>query len=165
MRANLAALEVLRRCRDEDRWADPEEQAILARWAGWGAVPKVFDDRADQFAAERSELRRLLGTEEAWAQARRTTLNAHYTSASVVGAMWGAAAALGVDGRVRVLEPGCGSGNFLGFAPEGAVLTGVELDATTATIAEHLYGARATIHTGAFEELRVEDGAFDLAPI
>jgi N12 class adenine-specific DNA methylase/SAM-dependent methyltransferase len=108
------------------------------------------------------ELRRLLGTEEAWAQARRTTLNAHYTSASVVGAMWGAAAALGVDGPVRVLEPGCGSGNFLGLAPEDAVLTGVELDASTATIAEHLYGARATIHTGAFEELRVEDGAFDL---
>ena len=105
---------------------------MLARWAGWGAVPKVFDDRDEQFAAERAELRRLLGTEEAWAQARRTTLNAHYTSASVVSTMWGAASALGVDGPVRVLEPGCGSGNFLGLAPEDAVLTGVELDATTA---------------------------------
>jgi len=135
---------------------------VLARWAGWGAVPKVFDERDEQFVAERAELRRLLGTEEAWAQARRTTLNAHYTSASVVTTMWGAASALGVEGPVRVLEPGCGSGNFLGLAPEDAVLTGVELDATTATIAEHLYGARATIRTGAFEELRVEDGAFDL---
>ena len=135
---------------------------MLARWAGWGAVPKVFDERDEQFVAERAELRRLLGTEEAWAQARRTTLNAHYTSASVVTTMWGAASALGVEGPVRVLEPGCGSGNFLGLAPEDAVLTGVELDATTATIAEHLYGARATIRTGAFEELRVEDGAFDL---
>jgi SAM-dependent methyltransferase len=162
LRANLAALDVLRRCRDEDRWADPEEQAVLARWAGWGAVPKVFDERDEQVVAERTELRRLLGTEEAWAQARRTTLNAHYTSASVVNAMWGAASALGVDGPVRVLEPGCGSGNFLGLAPEDAVLTGVELDATTAKIAAHLYGARATIRTGAFEDLRVEDGAFDL---
>jgi N12 class adenine-specific DNA methylase/SAM-dependent methyltransferase len=135
---------------------------VLARWAGWGAVPKVFDERDEQFVAERAELRRLLGTEEAWAQARRTTLNAHYTSASVVNAMWGAASALGVDGPVRVLEPGCGSGNFLGLSPEDAVLTGVELDATTAKVADHLYGARAAIHTGAFEELRVEDGAFDL---
>src|SRR5690606_12832187 len=112
--------------------------------------------------AERAELRRLLGTEEAWAQARRTTLNAHYTSASVVNAMWGAASALGVDGPVRVLEPGCGSGDFLGLAPEAAAISGVGRDATTAKIADPLYGARAAIHTGAFEELRVEDGAFDL---
>jgi len=153
---------VLRRCRDEDRWANVDEQAVLARWAGWGAVPKVFDEDDEQFAAERAELRHLLGTEEAWSQARRTTLNAHYTSASVVQMMWNAATALGVDGPVRVLEPGCGSGNFLGLAPDGVLLTGVELDATTAAIAEHLYGARATIHTGPFEDLRNEDGAFDL---
>ncbi|MCB9402471.1 MAG: class I SAM-dependent methyltransferase, partial [Microthrixaceae bacterium] len=122
----------------------------------------MFDDAAERFAAERAQIRQLLGTEEAWSQARRTTLNAHYTSASVVTAMWSAVRDLGVDGPVRVLEPGCGSGNFLGFAPPDAVLTGVELDATTAAIARHLYGARATIHNGAFEDLRVEDGAFDV---
>ena len=60
---------------------------MLARWAGWGAVPKVFDERDEQFVAERSELRRLLGTEEAWAQARRTTLNAHYTDGRIVRPM------------------------------------------------------------------------------
>ena len=153
----------MRRCRDEDRVANPAEQAALARWAGWGAIPQVFDDADDRFAAERAQIRQLLGTEEAWSQARRTTLNAHYTSASVVTAMWSAVRDLGVDGPVRVLEPGCGSGNFLGFAPPDAVLTGVELDPTTAAIARHLYGDRATIHTGAFEDLRVEDGAFDVA--
>ena len=153
----------MRRCRDEDRAANPAEQVALARWAGWGSIPQVFDDTDDRFAAERAQVRQLLGTEEAWSQARRTTLNAHYTSASVVTAMWSAVRALGVDGPVRVLEPGCGSGNFLGFAPPDAVLTGVELDPTTATIARHLYGAQATIHTGAFEDLRVEDGAFDVA--
>src|SRR5690606_15977334 len=77
-------------------------------------------------------------------------------------AMWRATGALGVAGDVGVLEPGCGSGNFIGFAPPSARLTGVELDETTAEIAKHLYGARATIHATAFEELRVEDGAFDL---
>ena len=104
----------------------------------------------------------MLRTETGWAQARRTTLNAHYTSAPVVQAMWSAAQQLGVDGDVRVLEPGCGSGNFIGFAPDGVRLTGVELDQTTAEIAQHLYGARATIEATGFEELRVPDGAFDL---
>ena len=146
----------MRRCRDEDRAANPAEQAALARWAGWGLFPQVFDDTYDLVPAERAQIRQLLGTEEAWSQARRTTLNAHYTSASVVTAMWSAVRDLGVDGPVRVLEPVCGSGNFLGFAPLDAVLTGVELDPTTAVIARHLYGARATIHTGAFEDLRVE---------
>ena len=76
--------------------------------------------------------------------------------------MWHAAQQLGVAGEgVRVLEPGCGSGNFIGFAPDSARVTGIELDQTTAEIAQHLYGARATIHATAFEELRVEDGAFD----
>ncbi len=135
---------------------------MLARWSGWGAIPQIFDESDDRYVDERAELRQLLRTEEGWAQARRTTLNAHYTSASVVQAMWHATGALGVEGDVRVLEPGCGSGNFIGFAPPGARLTGVELDETTAEIAEHLYGARATIHATAFEELRVEDGAFDL---
>jgi N12 class adenine-specific DNA methylase len=154
---------VLNRCRDEDgRWANADEQAVLARWSGWGAIPQVFDETDDRYVTERAELRRLLRTEDGWAQARRTTLNAHYTSASVVQEMWHTTGALGFDGDARVLEPGCGSGNFIGFAPPSAQLTGVELDGTTAEIAKHLYGARATIHATAFEELRVEDGAFDL---
>jgi SAM-dependent methyltransferase len=135
---------------------------VLARWSGWGAIPHIFDDNDDRLVADRAELRRLLGTEAAWAQARRTTLNAHYTSAAVVQAMWRATGALGATGPLRVLEPGCGSGNFLGFAPDRAQVTGVELDGTTAAIARHLYGARADIHVGPLEELRVEDGAYDV---
>lgn len=149
-------------CRTEDRWATADEQKVLARWAGWGAVPQVFDEDLDRFADQRAEVRRLLRTEEAWAQARRTTLNAHYTSASVVRSMWQAVEALGFDGTGRVLEPGCGSGNFIGLAPAGASLTGIELDATTAEIARHLYGAKATIHATGFEGHRVDDGTYDL---
>ena len=105
LRANLDALAVLNDCRGEARWATADEQTVLARWSGWGSVPQVFDLDDERHADERTELRRLLGTEEAWSQARRTTLNAHYTSADVVQAMWGAVSALGVDGDVSVLEP------------------------------------------------------------
>ncbi len=76
--------------------------------------------------------------------------------------MWGAVGDLGFDGSGRVLEPGCGSGNFLGFAPDEADLVGVELDETTAQIARHIYGSRATIHGEGFEDLRASDGSFDV---
>lgn len=109
----------------------------------------------------RAELRSLLGTDEAWSQARRSTLNAHYTSAEVAQAMWGAATRLGFSGGT-VLEPGCGSGTFLGLAPEDASLVGIELDQTTADIARHLYGARASVHHSGFEDFRGEEGSFDL---
>lgn len=152
---------MLEGCRREDQWATAEEQVALARWSGWGSVPQVFDETDDRYVTERGELRRLLGSDEAWAAARRTTLNAHYTSAEVTQAMWRTARALGFS-EGRVLEPGCGSGNFLGFAPQGAQLVGVELDPTTAAIAEQLYGAGARVHRGGFEELAEPDGSFDL---
>lgn len=126
-----------------------------------GCGAQVFDDTDDRYSAERVELRRLLGSDQAWAAARRTTLNAHYTSAEVVQAMWRTAKALGFS-EGRVLEPGAGSGNFIGFAPKGAQLVGVELDPTTAAVADHLYGARARIHAGGFEDFAEPDGAFDL---
>lgn len=148
-------------CRAEGRWASESEQHVLARWSGWGAVPHIFDDASDRNRRERDELRSLLGTEQAWAQARRTTLNAHYTSAEVAREMWRAATKLGFE-RGRVLEPGCGSGTFLGLAPEDATLVGVELDPVTAEIANHLYGARAVIHPTAYEDFGSDDGAFDL---
>ena len=153
---------MLAACRAEERWATADEQAILARWAGWGAVPQVFDEREGRQSSRRDEVRTLLGSDTAWAQARRTTLNAHYTSAQVVEAMWTLATGLGFDGG-RVLEPGCGSGNFIGFAPKSASVTGIELDATTAEIAQHLYGARADVQVGGFETIRLEEGSYDLA--
>ncbi|MGH9030655.1 MAG: hypothetical protein ACRDZV_00880, partial [Acidimicrobiia bacterium] len=139
--------------------ASAYEQRVLARWSGWGALPQVFDDADQRFAAERDELRRLLD-DDAWQAARRTTLNAHYTDASVVTPVWDAVAALGFDGGT-VLEPGCGSGNFIGFAPPTAKVTGVELDPTSARIATHLYGRAAAIHAVPFEAFEPPED-FDL---
>ena len=88
---------------------------MLARWSGWGAVPEVFDDHRAEFGWAREQLAVLLSPAEL-AAARRNTLNAHYTDAALVQAIWAAVRALGFE-RGRVLEPGCGSGNFIAFAP------------------------------------------------
>ncbi len=113
-------------------------------------------------AGPRAVAKRLLASEEAWAAARRTTLNAHYTSAEVVTEIWRAVQRLGLTSG-RVIEPGCGSGNFIGFAPDGLELVGVELDPTTAKVARHLYGSRATIVDGRFEDYQAPDASFDAA--
>lgn len=159
--ANLAALEVLDRLRSEDRRATADEQALLARWSGWGALPQVFDEGNDAHAQARKQARRLLGDEAGWAAARRTTLNAHYTPVEVARAMWTVVECLGFDGG-RVLEPGCGSGTFLGLAPDGCELVGVEADPATAAVARHLYGARADIVAQRLEEYAAPEGHFDL---
>ena len=135
--ANLAALRTLRLLQSESREPSPDEQATLARWASWGAVPEIFDDTNARFATTRAELATLLSDRELDA-ARRTTINAHYTSAEVVEAVWSVVTGLGFT-TGRVLEPGCGSGNFIGFAPRGCAVTGVELDPVTAAIAAALY--------------------------
>ncbi len=140
----------------------PDEQAALARWSGWGAIPQIFDEERAAFSEARDRARRLLGTEAAWSAARRTTLNAHYTSAEVIEAVWAALGRLGFTGG-RVLEPGCGSGNFIGFAPPGTDIVGVELDPTTAQVARHLYGATADIICSRFEEFSAPEGSFDAA--
>ena len=133
IRANLAALATLRAIEREDRPAAPDEQAALARWSGWGAVPEVFDEGKPEYAWAREELSRLATPGELSAAARNT-LNAHYTDAALVQAIWTGVQQLGFAGG-RVLEAGCGSGNFIGFAPGGARVTGVELDPVTASIA------------------------------
>jgi N12 class adenine-specific DNA methylase len=157
--ANITAIKALHRIQDEGRPATLSEQAFLARWSGWGAVPGVFDEARDQFADARAELRSLLSEEE-WAAARRTTMNAHYTDAAIVKAMWDAVTGLGFDGGV-VLEPGCGSGNFIGFAPASARMLGVELDPVTAGIAAALY-PDAEVRNESFADSRLPEGGFDL---
>ena len=97
----------------------------------------MFDEDRAEWAAVRAELRALVG-EEGYVAARRTTINAHYTDPAVVAAIWQLVQDLGFDGG-RVLEPGCGIGTFLGLAPEGVELTGVELDPATARLARALY--------------------------
>ena len=157
--ANLAALRTLRSLEVESRSATALEQATLARWASWGAVPEVFDEANPRFASTRDELRTLLNDKE-WAAARRTTINAHYTSAEVVQAIWAAVGDLGFAGG-RVLEPGCGSGNFIGFAPADCAITGVELDPVTARIAAALYPG-ASILAESFAETNLAEGEMDL---
>lgn len=125
-------------------------------------MPAVFDERAssyERFAAERAELQSLLSEKE-YASARRSTINAHYTDAAYVRATWNAVEDLGFKGGA-VLEPGCGSGNFFGFAPQGARLTGVEVDPVTARVAAALY-PRAEVRSESFADTRAPDGSFDL---
>lgn len=129
----------------------------MARWSGWGAVPDVFDEQREEFAWARAQLTGLLDDREL-AAAARSTLNAHYTDAALVQAMWVAAGQLGFTGG-EVLEPGCGSGNFIGFAPPGAQLTGVELDPATAGIATTLY-PQAGIVQGSFADVRLPEDSF-----
>lgn len=110
---------------------------MLARWSSWGAVADVFDPRKENWTAEHTELRGLL-TDEEWSAAERTTLNAHYTDPLVVRQMWRALGSLGFT-TGSVLEPGSGAGTFIGMAPTGATMTGVELDPLTAAISRALY--------------------------
>ncbi len=161
---NLAALRTLRTVQAEDRPATADEQAVMARWTSWGALPGIFESRTNhpnyaKYATERAELRELLSDAE-YAAAERTTINAHYTDLTYVEAIWQAAAELGFDGGT-VLEPGCGAGIFIGLAPQGARAVGVELDPVTAGIAAVLY-PNAEIRTESFADTRAPAGAFDL---
>lgn len=156
--ANLAALRTLRRLQREGRAATPEEQTTLSQWAGWGGIPEVFDVSKPAFASRRDELLTLLSTAE-WNEARRNTLNAHYTDPRVVSSVWAAMRDLGFDGG-RVLEPGSGSGTFIGLAPDGTDMVGVELDSTTAALSKYLY-PDAQIRNESFADTTVPDGAFD----
>ena len=159
--ANLEALAVVRRLETERRAASRGEMAVLARWSGWGSAPELFDPGSRRYRSQAAQLRSLLSERE-WDAARRTTINAHYTSAEIVVAMWDLVTGLGFEpAGARVLEPGCGSGNFIGFAPAGVTVTGVELDPVTAKIAQALY-PQATIRAESFADSPLADGRFDL---
>lgn len=133
---------------------------MLARWCSWGAIPDVFDDAKDGWAAARAELRALLSELE-WDAAARTTINAHYTDPLIARQMWRTMQALGFTGG-SVLEPGSGAGTFIGLAPETTVMTGVELDPITASISAALY-PHAAIRAESFADTRLPEGSFDAA--
>jgi len=160
VRANIAAIRVLHLLRDEERPATAAEQAVLARWSSWGAVPQVFDPRVRDFANLRAELRGLL-TETQWNAAEATTRNAHFTDAGLVQPIWQALADMGFVGG-RVLEPGSGSSNFIAYAPGNAQMTGIELDPVTAEIAAALY-PDAEVRNEDFVATRYPEGYFDLS--
>jgi hypothetical protein len=141
-----------------------EEKAALVKYVGWGAMPQVFDDYNREWAKERAALNANLSEEE-FEQARATTLNAHYTAPTVIGAMYQAAERFGFKGG-RVLEPACGIGHFIGLMPEDmlrrSTVTGIEIDPLTARIAKALY-PDADIRAQPFEQTKLADGFYDLA--
>lgn len=132
----------------------------MARWAAFGAVPGVFDEEREDLAAERARLKELTTADE-YRSLRRTTRNAHYTHARYAELIWDALARLGLTGG-HVLEPGCGSGNFIGLAPDGMAMTGIERDPITAAIAAHLY-PHANIRAESFADTRIPAMYFDAA--
>jgi len=148
---NLNVIRLLRDLRERHAAPTDSEREMLKRWAGWGAVPDLFDPAVTRYTTQREELGALLGA-DGFAAARRSTINAHYTHPLIADAMWQLAERLSFPGS-RVLEPGCGPGVFLARAPEGANLTGVELDPTTAQIAETLY-PHASICASSFADVR-----------
>ena len=135
---------------------------MLARWAGWGATPTVFDEARTEFATQRAELQQLLSPAQ-YRAAARTTLNAHYTDAALATATWDALQRAGFGQTAgRVLEPGCGAGTFLGFAPDSAQqMVGVELDPTSGAIAAALY-PHAAIRVESFADTQLAEDSFDL---
>lgn len=153
-------LRLLRTLQTEGRPPVEAELPVLAAWSSWGAVPGVFDEGKPEWAGVRAELHDLL-SETAYDAARRTVINAHYTDPRIVAEMWSAATALGVTVG-SALEMGCGSGTFIGLAPEHVAMTGVELDPTTAAVAAALY-PDATIRAESFADSRFIPGSFDVA--
>ena len=156
---NIKAIRLLKKLEADDRFATPEEQEILAQYVGWGGLADCFDERHSKYA----ELKALL-TEEEYAAARGSTLNAHYTTPVVIRAIYNALANMGFQGG-NVLEPSCGAGNFFGMLPESMAeskLYGVELDSLTGRIAQQLY-QNASITVQGYERVSYPKDFFDVA--
>ena len=142
----------------ESRAPTEEERRLLACWPGRGATPDLFDEDDARYADERAQLK-ALWTDGEWAAARRTVLNAHYTSRDFAHGIWEALAESGVT-TGEVLEPGSGSGNFIGTAPAGVHMVGVEVDPTTARISQLVY-PQAQIRIESFADTQLTGDGFD----
>ena len=161
-RANLDAIETLKTIEAEERSATPAEQEILSRYVGWGGLADAFDPGKENWNKEYSQLKVLLTPEE-YAAARSSTLNAHYTSPTVIRAIYEAVSRLGFE-TGNILEPACGVGNFFGMLPEKmqkSRLYGIELDSISGRIAKQLY-PEADITVAGFETTNRRD-FYDLA--
>ena len=162
-RMNLEAIRTLGTIEGENRRATQKEQAVLAKYVGWGGIPQAFDPNNSAWASEYAELQAAL-TEAAYESARASTLNAHYTSPIVIKAVYQAIENLGFQ-RGNILEPSCGIGNFFGLLPDNMADSkryGVELDAITGRIARQLY-QNADIQIKGSEDADYPDNFFDLA--
>lgn len=160
---NVSAIRLLKQIEREERPATADEQAILARYVGWGGIPQAFDENNAQWNAEYDELKALLEPEE-YESARASTLNAHYTSPTVIKAIYTCLENIGFRNG-NILEPSCGTGNFFGLLPESfkdSRLFGIELDGITGRIAKRLY-PKASIAVSGYEQTSLPDSFFDLA--
>ena len=160
--ANVNAIRLLKELEANGQQASPEQQEILSRYVGWGGVPDAFDTDNESWSKEYAQLKELLTPEE-YAAARGSTLNAHYTSPTVIRAIYEAIGNMGFQ-TGNILEPSCGVGNFFGMLPEemkNSRLYGVELDPISGRIAKQLY-PKANITVAGFETTDRRD-FYDLA--
>lgn len=161
-RMNMDAINLLKELEFEGRQATPEEQEVLAKYVGWGGLADAFDERKDAWADEFKELYTTLSPEE-YTAARASTLNSHYTSPTVIKAMYDALAQMGFE-KGNILEPSMGVGNFFGMLPENmqdSKLYGVELDSITGRIAKQLY-QNASVTIDGFEKTAYPNDFFDV---
>jgi len=162
-RRNMNAIHLLKNIEEDHRLATPEEQETLSQYVGWGGLSQAFDAENEQWKDEYAELKAAL-TEDEYSSARGSVLNAHYTSPTVIRAIYQAVENMGFR-TGNVLEPACGIGNFFGMLPESmedSKLYGIELDSLTGRIAKQLY-QRANIQIQGFEDTNLPDSFFDLA--
>ena len=160
-KANMEAIHLLQTLEKEERLAAPEEQEILSRYVGWGGIPQAFEESNSSWADEYLELKNTLSPEE-YRAARASTLNAFYTSPTVIRSMYEALENMGLK-QGNILEPSCGVGNFMGLIPESmgkANMYGVELDPVSGRIAKQLY-QKNKIAVQGFEETSYPDSFFD----
>ena len=160
-KANMEAIRLLKELEQDQRLATPEEQEVLSRYVGWGGIPQAFEERNSAWAAEYTQLKGVLTPEE-YSAARASTLNAFYTSPTVIKAMYEALGNMGLK-QGNILEPSCGVGNFMGLLPESmgaASMYGVELDPVSGQIAKQLY-QKNRIAVQGFEETSYPDSFFD----
>lgn len=162
-RRNIMAIQLLKKCQDENRFATPEEQVILSKYVGWGGIPEAFDERNSSWSTEYLELLTVLTPEE-YAAARESTLTAFYTPPEVINAVYNAIENMGFN-QGNILEPSCGIGNFIGMLPDSmkdSKIYGVELDKISGSIAQQLY-QKHSIAVQGFEETNLPDSFFDVA--
>ena len=158
---NYAAITVLKRCQEENRFATPDEQIILSKYVGWGGIPEAFDTNAGTWQTEYAMLKSILSPDE-YEAARASTLTAFYTPPAVVNGIYKALEQMGFR-EGNILEPSCGIGNFIGLLPEKmkeSKIYGVEIDPISACIAQQLY-QKASIAAQPFEEASLPDSFFD----
>ncbi len=158
---NYAAISVLKKCQEENRFATPEEQIILSKYVGWGGIPEAFDPGVGSWQTEYQMLQNILTPEE-YDSARASTLTAFYTPPAVINGIYKALEQMGFR-EGNILEPSCGIGNFIGLLPQSmqeAKVYGVEIDTISAGIAQQLY-QKSSIAAQGFEEASLPDSFFD----